>query len=180
MEEEWEEIPEFPGYSVSTFGRIWNNNRNKEVQTSVSNWGNVKVSFGPERATRSVAKLVAEAFVEPPDDLSDCLIFYDGNQRNVRADNIAWRPRQFAFYYSRQMRRGQPVHFRNLPIENIDLHIEYDSVVQAGMTEGVLFEDIWDSTYLGRRPYPFHYKYRIADRAFDEDWEPTLDPIRRK
>jgi hypothetical protein len=165
IEEEWKDIPEFPGYAVSSFGRIWNKYRNREVAVNQTNWGHVKVCFTDRRLTRSVAVLVAEAFVEPPDELSDCVVLLDGNLNNIRADNIVWRPRQYAWRYARQVRTQQPLHYRNLPVVNLDLHVEYDSIIQAGMTEGVLFDDIWESTFMGRRPYPYHHKYRILERV---------------
>jgi len=165
MEELWSRIPEFPDFSVSNFGRIWNNRRNREQMTSVNNWGHVKTSFGPERITRSVGLLVAEAFCEPPDELSNAIIFLDGNFLNVRSDNIMWRPTSFAWCYTRQLKKLQPLHYRNIPVLNLDLRVEYECIIEAGMTEGVLFDDIWDSTWRGRRPYPFHHKYRIVDRV---------------
>lgn len=164
MEELWKIIPEFPDYSVSNFGRIWNTYRNREYKTTVNNWGNVKISFGPERITRSVGLLVAEAFVEPPDELSTSVIYLDGDFLNVRSDNIAWRPLSFAYYYSRQFKKQQPLHYKNIPVLNLDLRVEYECVIKAGITEGVLFDDIWDSTWRGRRPYPFHHKYQIVNR----------------
>lgn len=164
MAEQWKVIPEFPDYLVSDFGRIWNQRRNREVTPNPNNWGYLKVSFTSARLTRTVASLVAEAFVDPMDDLSDCVVILDGDFTHVCAHNLVWRPRQFAWRYSRQLKTQQPLHYRNLPVLNTDRRIEYDSIIEAGMIEGVLFDDIWESTYLGRRPYPHHHKYRIIER----------------
>lgn len=164
MEELWSIIPEFPDYAVSNLGKIRNIYSNREYTTTINNWGHVKISFGPERITRSVAVLVAEAFVEPPDELSTSIIHLDGNFENVRFDNLAWRPMSFSWYYTRQFKKQQPLHYKNIPVLNLDLYVEYECVIKAGTTEGVLFDDIWDSTWRGRRPYPFHYKYQIVHR----------------
>jgi hypothetical protein len=162
-EEEWKIIPEFRDYEISNLGRVWNRIRDREVFPNPNNWGYLKVSFTPARLTRTVASLVAEAFVEPEDDLSDCVVILDGDFTNCRADNLVWRPRQFAWRYARQLKTQQPLHMRNLPVINTDTHVRYDSVIDCGIAEGMLFEDIWESTYLGRRPYPSHHRYRIVE-----------------
>lgn len=164
-DEEWKIIPEFPDYEISNLGRVWNRRRDREVMPNPNNWGHLKVSFTPARLTRTVALLVAQAFVQPYDVVSNFVMLLDGNLTNCRADNIVWRPRQFAWRYARQLKTQQPLHMRNVPILNTDLHVEYDSVIECGMTEGMLFEDIWDSTWLGRRPYPYHHRYKIIDRT---------------
>lgn len=165
LDELWEPIPEFPGYSISSFGRVFHNNTGKYMTPSPIQSGHLKVSFTRDRITRSVALLVAEAFIEPPDKLSDCVVVKNGDLSDVAAYNLCWRPRHFAWRYRRQFDRQAPLHYRNLSVLNVDLHIEYDCIIDAGISEGVLFIDIWESTYLGRRPYPFHHKYEITERV---------------
>lgn len=166
LDEIWEEIPEFPDYQISSFGRVFHTSTGKYMTPSPMMSGHLKVSFTRERITRSVALLVAEAFIEPPDARSNCVVIKNGDLSNVAAYNLCWRPRYFSWLYRRQFPvEEQPLHFKNLRVRNLNLHVDYPCVVDCGIAEGVLFQDIWDSTYLGRLPYPFHHKYKITERV---------------
>src|SRR5437868_6449510 len=103
MEEVWEVIPEFPNYAVSSSGRIHNLERDRPVALSVTRQGGVKVglSDGIKQRTRSVKILVADAFVLRPREIEyDTAMLLDGNQLNLYASNIVWRPRWFALKYA--------------------------------------------------------------------------------
>lgn len=163
VEELWKPVPEFPEYFVSNMGRFFHDTTFRFITPTPTQWGHLKISFTPERCTRSAALIVAEVFVEPYDELSDCVIVKNGDLWNIKASNLAWRPRQFAWRYARQFKKRQPLHYRNLPVRNVDTKADYECIIEAGITEGVMFADIWESTYTGRRPYPFHHKYRIVE-----------------
>jgi hypothetical protein len=128
------------------------------MSSSPNNFGNMKISLVSDedhmRYTRSVALLVAEAFLEPPNPTCDSLVILDGDYTNVSAHNLAWRPRGFAWNYTRQLKEEQPHYYRNLPVRNLVYTVDYDSIIQAGMAEGLLFDDIWHSTYTGDPVYP--------------------------
>lgn len=166
-EEVWKNIPEFTNYDVSNLGRIYNRVRDKLMQTSLTNHGHVKITLLSEwnnkRYTRSVARLVAEAFCKPPNFLSDQIVVLDGNFSNVASKNLAWRPRWFAWKYTRQLKTQQPLYFKNLPVLNVVENVEYRSIIQAGMNEGLLFIDVWESTYTGRRVYPTGSVFEVVD-----------------
>jgi hypothetical protein len=162
--EVWKNIPEFPYYDISNLGNIWNRRRDKMMSVSLNNHGHVKITLmAPDRVrhTRSVAQLVADAFVDPPSLLCDHLIVLDGDFTNIRADNLSWRPQWFAWKYTRQLKEPQPNHYRNLPIENVVTGEVYDSVIDAGIKEGLLFNDIWRSTYSGDAIYPFGHIFIV-------------------
>jgi hypothetical protein len=44
----------------------------------------------------------------------------------------------------------------------VDTGVVYNSVIEAGMTEGLLFDDIWRSTYSGARIFPFGMEYEVV------------------
>ena len=115
------------------------------------------------RFTRSVAMLVAQAFVEPPNFLSDTLVVLDGDLTHVAASNLVWRPRGFAWKYAHQLKVDQPLYYRNLPVFNVVKNVEYESIVAAGMYEGLLFDDIWRSTYSGIKTFPNSSIFEIVD-----------------
>lgn len=167
IKEIWAPIQGFPDYDISNVGRVYNRRRDLMMSTSVNNHGYVKITLldpSRERHTRSVALLVAEAFVEAPDLLCDHVVVLDGNLTNVIAENLVWRPRGFAWKYSRQLGIEQPRHYQILPVLSVNDGMEYESVVDAGMKEGLLFEDIWRSTYSGARIYPTRQVFEVIDR----------------
>lgn len=170
IEEVWKEIPEFTNYNVSNLGRIYNKAHDMLMRTSLTNHGHVKITlmsdWDKKRYTRSVARLVAEAFCKPPNVLCDQLVILDGNFANVESRNIVWRPRSFAWKYTRQLKTVQPIYYRNLPVVNLTDNIEYRSIIEAGMHEGLLFRDLWESTYTGRRVYPTGVVFAVVE--FDE------------
>jgi len=158
MKEEWVTIPEFTMYNISSFGRVFNNRTQKIMKTSHTPHGHVKITlrsdWSSERFTRSVAKIVAECFVLPPNILCDAVVILDGNLDNVAAENLVWRPRWFEWKYTRQLKENQPLQYHNLYVYDKIYEQEYDSVIHAGMSVGLLFVDIWRSTYMGNPIFP--------------------------
>jgi hypothetical protein len=169
VDELWEVIPEFPTYSISSLGRVYNQRRDVMMKTSHTLDGNLKISLshdtGFSRSTRSVALLVAEAFVARPDNLCDQVVILDGNFDNVAAYNLVWRPRWFAWKYARQLKTRQPIHYHNLVVRNLSTGYEHGSIVLAGKMEGLLFSDIWRSTYSGMYVYPLGFQYEVLKRV---------------
>lgn len=168
MEEVWSAIPGYSKYSISNFGRIHNNKRDRLMSVSFQNSGHAKISliddYG-ERHSKSVALLVAEAFVKPPTHYCDHVILKDGKYDNVSAWNLEWRPRGFAFMYLAQLESHHPAYYRSLSVRNVSRPAEYESIIEAGMVEGRLFDDIWRSTWTGDRIFPYHSIFRVFERV---------------
>lgn len=167
-DERWRRISEFPNYEISNYGRVYNLRKNGMMRTSRTNHGHSKITLTKEdgsRHTRSVALLVAEAFVPQPNELCDYLVVLDGDFNNVHSLNLAWRPRWFAWKYTRQLKTFQPIYYNNLAVRNIIDGSEYDSIVQAGITEGLLFEDIWRSTYTKDALFPTGSVFEVIERV---------------
>lgn len=167
--EEWAEIPGFSNYLVSNLGNIFNTRYNKIMRTSINNFGHVKITLKAdgtgERFTRSVAFLVAEAFLEPPNWMCDQIIVLDGDFENVKSTNLAWRPRWYAWKYTRQLKDTQPLHYRNLVVHNITDNSYYNCIIDAGISEGLLFSHIWRSTYSGDHIFPYGSVWEVVERV---------------
>lgn len=179
--EEWSVISEFPYYSISNLGRVFNERYNHIMRPSVNNHGHLKITLAREesffneltkeveictnRYTRSVARLVAEAFVEVPNSLCNEVVVLDGRFQNVVATNLVWRPRWYAWKYTRQLKTKQPIYYRNLRVLNLVTKVEYDSIVEAGMSEGLLFDLIWESTYTQKPLFPYGHIFEVTERV---------------
>lgn len=167
--EVWAVIPDFPYYEVSNLGRIYNVRRDKLMSVSDNYRGRMKISLLSDwtgrRHTKSVAVLVAEAFVPKPNELCDHVIILDGDFTNVVAHNLAWRPEAFAYAYTRQLKVPQPRHYENLPVLNVSKGILYHSIVEAGTTEGLLFEHVWEATNSRKPVFPTgdHFEVPLED-----------------
>jgi len=166
--EEWRIVREFPNYQISNKGRVFNSKRNQHMRTSVTPFGHVKITltdYDGSRHTRSVAQLVADMFVPHPNYMCDHLMVLDGDLLHVEASNLAWRPRWFAWKYTRQLKVPQPRQYHNLAVRNVTTGDEYESIIHAGMTEGLLFENIWRSTYTRQETYPHGSVFEIIERV---------------
>lgn len=166
VEELWAEIEEFPNYHISDLGRIFNIHRESYMRPSFNPLGHLKITlkspWDSSRHCRSVSRLVAEAFVESPDVGCDHVVLLDGNFSNVAAYNLVWRPRWLTWKYTHQLRTRQPTHYHNLPCINVVTGVMYNNIIEAGMTEGLVFEDIWRSTYTGIELYPYGSIFEIV------------------
>lgn len=155
MREQWKELDEFPDYAVSDLGNVVNIKTDMPRRTSINQQGIVKISLyiGRELITRSVAVLVAEAFVPGQSDLANTPIHLDGDRENCRADNLMWRPRWFAVQYHRQF-HSEEFHNSDVPIRDVETGLEYESVKEACIALGLYYNDVYRS-YIHGRPVPF-------------------------
>jgi len=168
-QELWVVIPNFPNYSVSSFGRVINNRHQKEMFLSPTQYGDLTVGMVKNRKQyrRSVKVLVARAFVEGENDVDDTPMLLDGNRSNLHHSNIVWRPRWLAWKYIRQFNDPKPYWDRG-PIEDRAGN-RYESIIIASMTIGSLAKDIMWSTV----PVEGYTRVRPGGETFrfvGQDW----------
>lgn len=154
MRARWHELDEFPDYAVSDLGEVHNIKTGMPRKTSINQQGIVKISLyvGRELITRSVAVMVAEAFVEGQSDFFNTPIHLDGDRENCRAENLMWRPRWFAVQYHRQFLSPE-FHHMDVHIEHLQTGKEYYSVKDACMDLGLYYNDVYRS-YVHETPIP--------------------------
>ena len=106
MDELWKEIPLFPDYSVSNYGRIRANKSERILALSQTQWGLVQVGLmrNGRQYHRSVPLLVAKAFLPVKPGPFSTPVNLNGDRTNNHIDNLVWRPRWFAVKYNRQFR----------------------------------------------------------------------------
>lgn len=120
MRERWVRLDEFPTYAVSDFGRVANVRRDMLLTPTQNAQGISKIGLVKNGRTtsRSVALLVAEAFVLKPVAFFNSPINLDGDRMNCHALNLLWRPRWYAVQYHGQFDRAE-FHNSKVPIENL-------------------------------------------------------------
>ncbi len=106
MSELWREIDFFPGYSVSSYGRIRTDKSGRILSLNLNQYGVMQVGLmrDGEQKHRSVPLLVAKAYIPQSFPSFDTPINLDGDRSNNRVDNLVWRPRWFAIKYNPQFR----------------------------------------------------------------------------
>jgi len=168
--EEWRVLDEFPKYEISNLGRIARSRDDLIVTPSKTQHGDLKVRLYislEETRTRLLKVLVAETFVPKLDDIFDTPILIDGNPENVMATNIAWRPRWYAWKYTRQFAEPQPEEYKRGPVVELDedgqtiINI-YDDIIEVGITHGLLFERIWKSIHQQEQVFPTGQQFAWA------------------
>lgn len=131
-QEQWADIDEFPGYAVSSFGRVMHIRSRQIKKPTPNQQGIPSVIFYKDktRYRRSVSILVATYFLPRPERISfDTPINLDGDRFNNHVDNLEWRPRWFAQKYHSQFKRNDAAGF--------------DAAIELIQT-GEIFEDVRD------------------------------------
>lgn len=164
MELEWSELEEFPDYAVSNHGDVANMKTGMPRKTSMNQQGVYKISLYREGRllTRSLALLVAEAFVPRPAEHFDTPIHLDGERANCRADNLLWRPRWFAIKYHKQF-RYEDFYNQYVHLMELETGTHYESVKDACVANGLYFQDVIKSYVEGTFVFPTEQEFRHAN-----------------
>ena len=134
--EEWRVIKDFPNYSVSNFGNVMNNQRNKLMKLNIkTGYYHVSLVNDSYKKTFKVHRLVALAFIENPENKTD-VNHEDKNKLNNHFSNLTWMTRK----ENNQHRSINLVYSsnKNKCIQRIDLNSgeileNYNSIEDAGI-----------------------------------------------
>lgn len=179
--EEWRSIAEFPIYEISNLGRVVNVQSDFLIKPTKTLQGDLKVGLcpsvmgdnqiligGPQK-TRMLKLLVARTFVPGEDEEFNTPILLDGDPEHVWAHNIMWRPRPFAWRYSNQFSRPIPETFYLGPFVEVTpqggIVRAYDNVVDIGVTNGLVFADVWAAIHTRTMVYPTHQFFAFHDKV---------------
>ena len=159
-------IDSFPKYEITNFGRVFNRRTGHRLAlspvTPVSH-GDLTVGLVVDgrQYRRSVKVLVAKHFVHGQTEIFNTPVQLDGNRYNLHASNIVWRPRWFAWKYSRQFIEEAPEFFWSGPIVDVANDVEYDTIFDAAVATGSLAADIRLAIINADRVFPgwerYHY-----------------------
>jgi hypothetical protein len=152
---EWSPIEWCPWYLVHTSGKIFNTRRNQFMSFNKAQTGLLMVGLSVDgyQNQRSVAKLVAEAYIPKPDPEwfsgFDTIIHLNGDKSDCRVENLAWRPRWFAIKYNQERTDFPFDDYMTGPFECIQTGEVFDTIRNICTTYGVLgfpvFQSIFES-----------------------------------
>ena len=142
------EISEFPGYHITSWGRVFNYNTGQPtpIVPTVNSHGVVMIGLmgeGPIKRIqykRSLALLVAQAFVSPEIESFDTPIHLDGNRLNMHYTNIRLRPLWFARKYMKQFTDDHTTYPH--PIQDVETGDIYENSMHAATANGLLDVEI--------------------------------------
>lgn len=166
MNEEWRFIQGFPGYSVSNWGSVRNDENGRMMARLRNQAGIVNVSLTKNHVQhkRSVSLLVAEAFIPvKPHESFATPINLDGDRGNNVVDNLMWRPRWFAIKYFRQFRVA-PAGFTK-PIEELESKERFRNSWEAALRYGLIDLEIVQAILNNTQVWPTNQKFRILRRT---------------
>lgn len=162
MKEDWASIDRFPAYMVSNFGNVVNIRTGNYVRPRPNKEGLATVSLymGSGKHTyRSLAVVVAEAFVPRQDPHFNSPVNLDGDKFHCHVDNLKWRPRWYAMQFRKQFDR--PEFYDPCPLELIETNERFDGWATPAMIHGIRFVDIIMSC-ISKTPTMItkqHYRY---------------------
>lgn len=159
--EEWRPIVNFPGYWVSSYGRV--RGPHDHILAQVRNQQGINyvgLMRDGSQHKRSVAVLVAEAFLpDPMPKAFDTPIHLDGNKANSRIENLMWRPRWFAVKYHQQFHNGQRGFDK--PIQETNSGEIFKTSWDAAIRFGLIDRDILTATLNNTYVWPTYQYFRV-------------------
>jgi hypothetical protein len=167
MTEQWAQVPDFPKYKVSNFGRVQRDDRENSVGVHENQQGIAYVSLmggpdGDQQFHRGLARLVALAFLPRRNDAFDTPINLDGDRLHCHVENLEWRPRWFAIQYHMQFRKRweNPI---ESPLRDMETGEMYDNSWVVALTFGLLEKDVVLSVDNYTVCWPTFKRFQYAD-----------------
>jgi hypothetical protein len=116
---------------------------------------------GPKQYKRSLALIVAEAFIERPNEAFDTPIHLDGNRRNNDISNILWRPLHFARKFNKQFERGVRACIGR-PVEIIETGEIFENSLAAAKALGLIDREIAISIMTRNYVWPIYQHFKAS------------------
>jgi hypothetical protein len=165
MQEIWDPIQEFPDYHVSSLGRVQNERTGRDLRLTRNQSGIVMAGLFSRgvQYKRSVAILVAKSFLaDPHNEYFDTPIHLDGDRENNSADNLAWRPRWFAYQYHSQF-KTQYMNRLYEDIEIVETGEVFANSLELAKGLGLIERDVVLATLNdGISVFPTDYNFRLC------------------
>ena len=163
-DEDWAQIPEFPNYSVSSWGRIRREDHDRIIALSRNQQGNIMAAFlkDGKQYRRSVATIVADNFLgDEKREPFTTPTHQDGDKTNNYVGNLFWRPRWFTVRYQQQFENGFPPRIPRR-ILNHNTGVISENSAEASIQNVVLERDIFRCALIDSIPiFPDWHMFSI-------------------
>ena len=161
---DWAPVKGFPGYSVHPAGQVRRDANGRVLHVKVNQYGTPYVGLMREWAQkqRSLALLVADAFLPRDREVFDTPITCDGDRFNCALDNLLWRPRWFAVKFNRQFldRYESPIEH---PIRDVEGGEVHDGSLAVAKRYGLLERDVVLSILNLTVTWPTYQLFEVAE-----------------
>lgn len=160
----WMDIEGFPKYSINNFGDVWSEFTGRLLAIRVNQYGVpfVGLTQGHRQYQRSLALLVAQAFIPNSSEIWDTPINLDGDRFNCVIENLMWRPRWFAIRYNQQFKHPyeRPI---NAPLRAFGSDEVYEDSFDAAKAYGLLERDVVLSVENSTLTWPTDQRWILLD-----------------
>lgn len=163
MQEIWEPVEESQGYAVSNYGRIEDLDHGRVIHTRPNAQGFMMVTLRNDaggQITRSVALLVARAFLEQPHRWFTSIIHLNGDRSDCRAMNLMWRSRPFVLRYH-QMFEEEPI---RLAVQIRETGEYFGSLRELCTTYGLIERMTYNNAVNGEPCFPYGWSIEVVNR----------------
>lgn len=159
--QDWKQLDAFPKYAVSPEGLVKNLERDTLVTARQNRQGIFMVNLMRDnmQVTRSVALLVAQAYLRPPLNAAyNSVIHRNGDRTDCSAINLMWRPRWYAIKYHKMF---------DLPELNVSVTIDqtnetFGTLREACIKYGLIEQDTYIQMLNQERCFHYGYTFRRA------------------
>jgi len=160
----WKRINNFPDYSVSDKGDIRNDRTDRILSQSQNQSGvmHVGLMMNGIQYHRSVALLVAKAFLPNHDEPYDTPINLNGDRTDNHVDNLRWRPRWYAIKYNQQFYHPYPHHIAN-PVYDIKTGVVSNNSFECACQYGLLEEEVVKSILYRTYAWPTYQEFAVLE-----------------
>jgi hypothetical protein len=164
MADDWVPIKGFPGYSINPLGQVRKDSNGRLLQPRYNQYGVPYVGLMREwqQCIRSLPRLVALTFLDPPSDIFNTPVQIDGDPSNCRADNIMWRPRWYAVAYKQQFddRYDYPI---EEPVRSTNDDEVFPNSLSAACRYGLLEREVVLSIQNRTPAWPTYQQFELVE-----------------
>lgn len=166
MNDDWRLVSGFPGYSINPLGEVRRDSSNRLLIPRINQYGVPYVGLMRQwrQCNRSLPKLVAFSFLNPPSEIFDTPIQLDGDPLNCHVDNLMWRPRWYAVQYKNQFKDRYVIPI-DAPVHAVNEGERFPNSLIAACRYGLLEREVVSSIHNRTPTWPTYQYFELVEMA---------------